>query len=165
MPTTRAHRCCDTQLTTALALLRIQLIIAPMIPGRASAAFIPNCPSSDAKPLSFDLIHSFKAFSSLERGGLPPTAEPPPANNASTSTPIAILIAVSIEAIVMPCSLNSIRIFSANEVSLSNTLAIVSHHTLQDILGFSRACAFPVLCVLPTEHFSPPKLLENPKYF
>ena len=30
------------------------------------------------------------------------------------------------EAIVIPCSLNRIRIFSPNEVSLSNTLAIVS---------------------------------------
>ena len=31
-----------------------------MIPGRASAALIPNLPSSDAKALSFDLTHSFK---------------------------------------------------------------------------------------------------------
>ena len=51
---------------------------------------------------------------------------PSPGNNASTSTPMAIPIAVSMEAIVIPCSLNSVRIFSPNEVSLSNTLAIVS---------------------------------------
>ena len=49
MPTTRAHRFCNTQPTTSLALLRIQLIIPPMIPGNASAALIPNRPSSDAK--------------------------------------------------------------------------------------------------------------------
>ena len=47
-------------------------------------------------------------------------------NNASTSTPMAIPIAESIEAIVIPCSLNRVRIFSPNEVSLSKTLAIVS---------------------------------------
>ena len=40
--------------------------------------------------------------------------------------PIAILIAMSMVAIVMPCSLNRVLIFSANEVSLSNTLVIVS---------------------------------------
>ena len=38
MPTTRAHRFCDTQSTTSFALLRIQLIIPPMMPGNASAA-------------------------------------------------------------------------------------------------------------------------------
>ena len=129
MPTTRAHKVCDTQPTTSAALLRTQLMIAPMIPGRASAALIFNQPSSDAKALSLDLIHSFKPFSSLGGGSPPPDAAdaPPPlapGNNASTSTPIPI--AVSMEAIVIPCSLNNVRIFSANEVLLSNTLAIVS---------------------------------------
>ena len=42
MPTTRAHKFCDTQPTTSLALFRIQLIMPPMMPGRASAAFTPN---------------------------------------------------------------------------------------------------------------------------
>ena len=99
-----------------------------MIPGRASAALIPNQPNRDASALSLFLIHSFKPLSSLEGGKPPPdaAAPPPPVNNASTSTPMAIPIAVSIEAIVIPCSLNRVRIFSANEVSLSNTLAIVS---------------------------------------
>ena len=88
MPTTRAHKFCDTQPTTSLALLRIQLIILPMIPGRASAAFIPNFPSSDASTLSLFVIHPFKPFSSLGGGSPPPdavTAPPPPGNNASTS--------------------------------------------------------------------------------
>ena len=127
MPTTRAHRFCDTQPTTSLALLRIQLIILPMIPGRASAALIPNRPNRDAKALSLFLIHSFKPFSSLG-GGSPPdvVAPPPPGNNALTSTVMAILIAVSMEAIIIPCSLNRFQIFSPNEVSLSKTLAIVS---------------------------------------
>ena len=68
MPTTRVHKFCDTQPTTSLALLRIQLIIPPMIPGRASAAFIPNFPSRDANALSLFLIHPFKPFSSLGGG-------------------------------------------------------------------------------------------------
>ena len=42
MPTTGAHKFCDTQPTTSFTLLRIQLIIPSMIPGRASAASIPN---------------------------------------------------------------------------------------------------------------------------
>ena len=98
-----------------------------MIPGDASAALIPNRPNRDAKALSLFLIHSFKPFSSLG-GGLPPDAAAPPlpGYNASTSTSMAILIAISMEAIVIPCSLNRVWIFSANEVSLSNTLAILS---------------------------------------
>ena len=69
-----------------------------MIPSRASAAFIPNFSSSDAKALSFDLTHSYKPFSSLGGGSPPPEIAPPlPGNNASTSTPMAIPIAVSME--------------------------------------------------------------------
>ena len=100
-----------------------------MIPGRASAALIPNQPNRDAKALSLFLIHFFKPFSSLEGGSPPPdamAAPPPPGNNASTSTLMAIPIAMSMEAIVIPCSLNRVLIFSPNEVSFSNTFAIVS---------------------------------------
>ena len=60
-----------------------------MIPGRASAALIPNRPNRDANALSLFLIHSFKPLSSLGRGSPPPdamAAPPPPGNNASTST-------------------------------------------------------------------------------
>ena len=79
MPTTRAHRFCDTQPTTSFALLRIQLITHPMMPGRASTALIPNRPNRDAKALSLFLIHSFRLASSLG-GGSPPDAPaaPPP---------------------------------------------------------------------------------------
>ena len=99
-----------------------------MIPGKASAAFIPNFPSSDAKALSLFQTHSFKPLSSSGGGSPPPpdAVAAPPGNNASTSTPMAIPIAVSKEAIVIPCSLNRVLIFSPNEVSLSNTLTIVS---------------------------------------
>ena len=105
-----------------------------MIPGRASAALIPNQPNRDASALSLFPIHFFKPFSSLGGGSPPPpdavAAPPPPGNNASTSTPMAILIAVSMEAIVIPCSLNRVLIFSPNEVSLSKTLAIVSNNLI-----------------------------------
>ena len=84
-----------------------------MISGNASAALIPNQPKALAS-LSLFLIHSFKPFLSLG-GGSPPDAKapppPPPGNNALTSTPMAILIAVSMEAIIIPCSLNRFRIF------------------------------------------------------
>ena len=78
IPTTRAHKFCDTQPTMSFALLRIKLIILPIIPGRASAAFIPNFPSSDAKALSFDLTHSFRPFSSLGGGSPPDAVAAPP---------------------------------------------------------------------------------------
>ena len=52
IPTTRAHKFCETQPTMSFALLRIQLIIPPMIPGRASVALMPNFPGSNAKALS-----------------------------------------------------------------------------------------------------------------
>ena len=128
MPTTRAHKSCDTQPTTSFALLRIQLIIPPIIQGNASAALIPNRPNRDASALSLFLTHSFRPFSSLGGGSPPPPeiAPPSPGNNASISTLMAILIAVSMEAIVIPCSPNRVLIFSPNEVSLSKTLAIVS---------------------------------------
>ena len=98
------------------------------MPGNASAALIRNQHNRDAKALNLFLIHSFRLALSLG-GGSPPLdveAPPPPGNNASTSTPMAILIAVSMEAIVIPCSLNGVWIFSPNEVLLSNTLALVS---------------------------------------
>ena len=87
MPTTRAHKYCDTQPTTSFALLRIQLIIPPVIPGNASAAFIPNFPNRDASALSLFLTNSFRPFSSLGGGSPPPDAVAAlPGDNASTST-------------------------------------------------------------------------------
>ena len=73
---TNAHKFWDNQPTTYFALLRIQLMIAPLIPGNASAAFTPNLPNSNAKALSLFLSHSFTPFSSL--GGGPPDVAPPP---------------------------------------------------------------------------------------
>ena len=100
-------------------------MIAPMMPGKASAAFVPNLPASDAKALSLFLSHSFMPFSSLG-GGLPAEPAVPPGRKASTRMLIAIPIVVSMEVIVIPCSLNSVRIFSADGTFLSSTLVFVS---------------------------------------
>ena len=56
-----------------------------MIPGRASAALIPNQPNKNAKALSFDLTHFFRPFSFL--GGVWP---PPP--DAMAAPPTAIML-------------------------------------------------------------------------
>ena len=48
-----------------------------MIPGRVSAAFMPNFPTSDAKALSFDLTYSCKPFPSLGGDSPPDVAAPP----------------------------------------------------------------------------------------
>ena len=53
-------------------------MIAPMIPGRASAAFMPNLLGSDAKALSLFLSHFFTPFSSLGGGGDATVPPPPP---------------------------------------------------------------------------------------
>ena len=93
-----------------------------MMPGNASTAFLPNLPNKLANALSLFLIHSFKPVSCLGRGL---SAVPPPAT-VSTKTLMAIPIAIIMEAIVIPCSQKSILIILSNEVSLYNTLAIVS---------------------------------------
>ena len=82
MPTTRTHTFFDIEPTTSSALLSIQLIIPPEIPGNASAALIPNWPNSNAKALSLDLIHSFRPASSLVGSGPPDVAAPSPGHNA-----------------------------------------------------------------------------------
>ena len=118
---TKAHRFCNTQPATSAAQLRI----SPMKPGNASATFTPNLPSKLTKAFSLFLIHSPFSFLGGGLRAAPPDV-PPLESKASTKTLIAIPIAMRMEAIVIPCSLNSILIFSANETSLSNTLAIVS---------------------------------------
>ena len=69
-----------------------------------------------------------RAPASFLGGGVPPpsTPPPPPGSNALTSMLIVIPTAVRMEAIIIPCSQNNIQIHSANDVSLSGTLAIVS---------------------------------------
>ena len=129
MPTTRAHKFCDTQPTTSFALLRIQLIIPPMIPGNASAAFIPNFSDRDASALCFDLTHSFRPFSPLGGGSPPPpdaTAAPPPGNNASTTTPMAIPNSCEYGSNSNSLLSKQSSHFLPDDVFLSNTLAMVS---------------------------------------
>ena len=57
---------------------------------------------------------------------MPPAVPSVPlGSSASTKTPMAIPIAMSIEVIVMPCSRNSVHIFLVNEVSLFKTVVIL----------------------------------------
>ena len=100
------------------------------MPGNASAAFAPDLPGKLDKAFSLFLIPSFNHFSFLDRGlnALPPDVPLPSTleSKASTKTLTAIPIAVSMEVIIIPCFQKNILIFSVNETSLSNNLAIIS---------------------------------------
>ena len=92
-----------------------------MIPGNASAAFTPNLPSSDAKALSLFQSHSFTPFSSL--GAPTATTTIKQCFNQNTDS--------HSDSHEYGSNHNALHtkqllIFSANEVSLSNTLTIVS---------------------------------------
>ena len=126
-----------------------------MMPGNAFAAFTPNLPSSDDKAFSLFLTYSFTPAWSLGGGlpAVPPPHSPPLGSNTLVSTPIAILIALRMEAIIIPCSQNRVRIFSANDVFLSSTLAIVSLKLVILLVSLllSRLMLF---CLADTSSFS-----------
>ena len=113
MPTIRAHRFWDTQCTTSEALLRIQLRITPMTPGNASAAFTPNLPSYLI--ISLRLSVSFSAIS--------PTTRKQCFNQNTDSHSNCFQNGSNCNALLLK---QCVRISSTNEVSLLNTLAIVS---------------------------------------
>ena len=94
---TNAHRFWDTKPTSSFTLLRIQLMIAPMMPDNASATLTPNLPCSGARVFSLLLSHSF--------------VSPPWESNTSIRTLIAIPMVVKMEVIVMHFSLNSVHTF------------------------------------------------------
>ena len=153
-----------------------------MMPGNVSATFACNLSSSDAKALSLFLSHSF-AFPSPLQAAPPtaPAAAPLLWCKVLTRMLTAIPMAIKMKVIIMPCSLNSICIFSANEMPLAivsiipvsgwwicplvdrcflawlsgRHLASQSYswcllecrHRILGCLVFSRACAFPFLCI------------------
>ena len=121
-----AHRFCDSHPTASFALFRIHDTIDPKIPGNAAPAFCANLLNRFASAFSLFFIHSLAP--SLPFGVLPPPDDAAQyGNKASTRTPIAIPIAVKIETIVTPCSLNNVLILSAKEpVSLSKNFTIDS---------------------------------------
>ena len=104
----------------------------PMIPGKASPNFCANFPKRRARFFNCFLIHeSFDSALPL----LPPPALPPV--KASTNVEINREKAAITAPIVKPCSLNIVRIFSANVVSESKTLAIVCRIRANCELKFS----------------------------
>ena len=84
--------------------------------GNASAAFSASLLSASASLSN----HFFKVLFSFD-GGPPATQLPPPKSPVMVRTIVELVIerAVSIENIVIPCSLNRVRILSAKDVSLS----------------------------------------------
>ena len=96
----KAHKFSASQVTVFLSVPKSQETIEPMIPGRAAAAFPAKLP--DGLQMFF-FTDSFKPL--LSDGlGAGVGAFPPPPVSASTMVEIAVLIAVRIDAMVVPCS-------------------------------------------------------------
>ena len=109
-------------------------MITPMMPGNASAAFMPNLPSSDAKVSSLFLRFPACFFCSFFVFGQrftschsPPTTRKQDFNQNTDSHSNSHEYGSNHNAL-LPCS--------ANEVSLSNTLAIVSLKLVIWLLNF-----------------------------
>ena len=92
-----------------------------MIPGIAATALPARRFRALASLFSCFLSHFLNSPSSF--GGDP--GAPPPHVTAKTIVEISVLTAVSPEKIVIPCSLNKVRILSPKEVSLSSIFSIV----------------------------------------
>ena len=101
-------------------------MITPIVPGNASATFALNLPSSNAKAFSLVLSHFSHSLAYHCHHLTLHCCTPLPKSKASTGALITIPIAIRMEVIVMNCSLNSVLIFLANEVSLSNTFEVIS---------------------------------------
>ena len=117
----KAHVCSATNPTDFPRKLKIAPTTLPTIAGDASTAF-------PASLLSVSAIlprHLFKIPSSF--GGEPPVPLPPPKVPVIARKIVEIVIerTVSIENTFMPCSLNKVRILSANDVFLSTTFSRV----------------------------------------
>ena len=108
----KAHKFTARQVAVFPNVLKSQETIEPMIPGRAAAALPAKL--ARARPRAFRCF-----FKPLLSGGLGAGAGvlPPPPVSASTRVEIAMPIAVRIDAIVIPCSRNRVRMLSANVVS------------------------------------------------
>ena len=93
-----------------------------MIPGNAATALPARRFRALANLFSCFLSHFLNSPSSF--GGDPGVPLTPPVT-ARIIVQMIILNTVSTEKIVIPCSLNKVRIFSPNEVSLSSIFPIV----------------------------------------
>ena len=90
----------------------------PMMAGSASAAFPACLARARAKDCKAFLTHSFKP--PLSKGGAGVGVPPPPPVSASTRVEMVTPSAVSMLAMVILCSRNSVRIRSASVVSESD---------------------------------------------
>ena len=102
--------------------LKAAPITLPMIPSSASAAFPASLLSASASLSN----HFFRV--PLPVGGEPPAPPLPPPKTPSMARTIVAMVmdrAVSIENMVIPCSLNRVQILSTKDPSLLRTFSIV----------------------------------------
>ena len=127
--TIKAHVCSATNPTTFPRKFRMAPTTLPMMGGNASAAF----PASLLKASASLSNHFFKVPLSFD--GEPHVPLPPPETPVMARTIAAMVMdrEASTEAMVIPCSLNRIRILSAKDASLSRT--------------FSSVCLILAICV------------------
>ena len=128
--TIKAHVCSATNPTAFPRKLKIALTKLPMMAGNVSAAFPASLLSVPANLSN----HFFKVPLSFD--GEPPSSQLPPPKTPVMARAIVEIVmdrAVSIVAIVIPCSRNKVQILSAKDVSLSRT--------------FSKVCLILATCV------------------
>ena len=113
---TKAHKFSASQVVVFPNIPRSQETIDPMNTGRAAAALPAKFPRARPRACRCLLTHSLKPLLS---GGLGAGAGalPPPQVSASTRVETAMPMAVRIDAMVIPCSRNRVRMRSASVVS------------------------------------------------
>ena len=118
----KAHKFSASQVAVFPNVLKSQDTIEPMIPARAAAALPAKL--ARARP------RACKCFSpTLSNRSCQVALEPPPVS-ASTSVEIAMPMAVRIDAKVIPCSRNRVRMRSASVVSSWRSRLNVSRNLL-----------------------------------
>ena len=113
---TKAHIFSASQVAVFPNVLKSQETIEPMIPGRAAAALPAKLARARPRACRCFFTHSFKPLLSGCLGA-GTGALPPPPVSASTRVEIAMPVALRIDAIVIACSRNRVRMRSASVVS------------------------------------------------
>ena len=129
--TIKTHVCSATNPMALTRKLKMASTTLPTIAGNASAASPASVLSASANLSN----HFLKPLHLFDEEPLPPPPPPSPKAPAMARKIVEIVTerAVRIEYIVMPCSWNKVRIFSAKDVFLSRT--------------FSRVCLILATCV------------------
>ena len=119
---TKAHTLSASQVVAFPNMLRSQLTIEPMMPGRAAAALPANLARARPRACRCFFTHSLSGgFGAGD--GVPPA---PPPVTARTRVLIAMPIAVRMPAVVIPCSRKRVRIRSASVLSSWRSRLMVS---------------------------------------